>query len=318
MIRLAFASGALAALALTAAALPAAAEWPEREVTYITNFDPGGESDTTARMQEPFFEKVTGQRFVYDYRVGGGGAAGWSQLNGLSDDGYTLMGVNTPHIFLQPQGGDVGYQTSDINVVYMFQITPYALVVPAGSPLESLEDFLAQAEAAPGSITVGGTGTNSAPHVAQASFDAATGITTTYVPFSGTAAVSAALLGNQVQAQWGFTTVGVQQGDQVRLLGVAMEERHPLFPDVPTFREKGIEFLGGARRGIAVPAGVPEDLRNRISDVFAAVNQDPELRATMEAAGYVLLDVPYSEMADYTAELQASYTEVARMLGMIN
>src|SRR3546814_9761884 len=71
-------------------------------------------------------------------------------------------------------------------------------------------------------------------------FDKAVGIKTTYIPFTGTSATTAALLGKQVKAQWSFTTVGVEQQDNVRMLGVAMEERHPLFPDVPTFKEKGI------------------------------------------------------------------------------
>jgi tripartite-type tricarboxylate transporter receptor subunit TctC len=96
-----------------------------------------------------------------------------------------------------------------------------------------------------------------------------------------------------------------------------MDERHPLFPDVPTFREKGIDFVGGARRGIAVPAGVPEDLRQQISDTFARVNQDPDLRKRMEEAGYVLLDIPYSQMAEYKQQLKEHYLEVGRMLGMV-
>jgi tripartite-type tricarboxylate transporter receptor subunit TctC len=306
---------ALSALGLVSVA--SAAEWPARDVTYITNFNPGGESDVTARMQEPYFKKVTGHGFIYQYRVGAGGAAGWAQLNRLPADGHTIMGINTPHIFLQPLAGNVGYQTDDVNVVYLFQLTPYALIVPADSPIQDLDDYIARAKAGPGTITVAGTGTHSAPHVAQESFDHLAEITTTYVPFTGTAASTAALLGRQVQAQWAFTTVGVEQGRQVRLLGVAMEERHPLFPDVPTFREQGIDFVGGARRGVAVPAGVSEEVRQQISDVFAEVNQDPELRKKMEDGGYVLLDVPYAEMAEYMNGLAENYQEVGRLLGMI-
>ncbi|WP_018701097.1 tripartite tricarboxylate transporter substrate binding protein [Amorphus coralli] len=293
-----------------------AADWPDQDVTYIIPFNPGGESDVTARMQEPFFAKITGKKFMFDYIVGAGGAAGWSQINSLPADGSTIMGVNTPHIFLQPQGGNVGYETDDINVVYIYQITPFALIVPADSPIETLEDYIAKAKAQPGAITVGGTGTNSAPNVAQVAFDAAAGITTTYIPFSGTSAVSAALLGNQVQAQWGFTTVGVNQGDEVRMLAVAMDERHPLFPDVPTFKEKGIDLVDGARRGVIVPADTPEETRQQMSDVFAEINRDPEMQKMMEEAGYVLLNVPYSEMDAYLAGLSENYEHVAELLGL--
>ncbi len=306
----------VAALSLGFAAT-ASAEWPSGDVTYITNFNPGGESDITARMQESTFKKITGHGFIYQYRVGAGGAAGWAQLNRITSDGSAIMGINTPHIFLQPLAGNVGYKTEDVNVVYIFQLTPYALIVPKDSPIKDLDDYIARAKAAPGTITVAGTGTNSAPHVAKESFDHFAGIQTTYVPFTGTAAASAALLGRQVQAQWAFTTAGVQQGDQVRLLGVATEERHPLFPDVPTFKEKGIDFTGGARRGVAVPNGVSEEMRQQMSDVFAKVNQDPDLRKRMEDAGYVLLDIPYSEMAEYSRQLSENYQQVARLLGMI-
>lgn len=306
-----FAVGSLAGTASMAA------DWPEKEVTYLVPFNPGGESDVTARMQESFFTELTGQRFVFDYIVGAGGATGWSQINNLPADGSTIMGVNTPHIFLQPLGGNVGYETEDINVVYVYQITPFALIVPASSPIKDLEDFVAQAKKAPGAITVGGTGTNSAPNVAQVSFDDAAGIKTTYIPFSGTAAVSAALLGNQVQAQWGFTTVGVKQGDEVRMLAVAMEERHPLFPDVPTFKEKGIDLVDGARRGVIVPKDTPEEVRKQMSDVFAKINQNPEMQAKMKDAGFVLLDVPYSEMDAYLADLKTNYDHVAKLLGLV-
>src|SRR3546814_17521590 len=95
-------------------------------------------------------------------------------------------------------------------------------------------------------------------------FDKAVGIKTTYIPFTGTSATTAALLGKQVKAQWSFTTVGVEQQDNVRMLGVAMEERHPLFPDVPPFQEKSIDLVGGAYRGVAVPADGPGGLRRPI------------------------------------------------------
>ena len=114
MLRLA----AMAALAVAVATGPAmAAEWPDKDVTYIIPFNAGGESDVTARLQEPGFNKLTGKGFVIQYKTGAGGAAAWSQLNSLTADGYTLMGINLPHLFLQPMGGKIGYKTEDITVV---------------------------------------------------------------------------------------------------------------------------------------------------------------------------------------------------------
>lgn len=297
-------------------AQPAAA-FPDKEVTYIIPFNAGGESDVTARLQEGPFQKITGQNFVIQYMVGAGGATAWSQLNSLQADGHLIMGINLPHLFLQPMEGTVGYKTEDVTVLNVFQLTPHALIVPADSPIETLEDYIAEAKAAPGAITVAGTGSNSANQVAQLTFDKAAGITTTYVPFTGTAATTAALLGNQVRAQWGFTTVAAEQGENVRMLAVAMEERHPLFPDVPTFKEKGIELVGGAHRGIAVPKDTPEELRQQLSDTFSQVNSDPDFRSRMEEGGYVLVDVGYENMNEFMGRLGAEYIEVGKLLGLV-
>src|SRR5690606_18166100 len=173
------------------------------------------------------------------------------------------------------------------------------------------------AKKTPGAITVAGTGSNSANQVAQRSFDKAAGITTTYVPFTGTAATTAALLGKQVRAQWGFTTVAVEQGKNVRMLAVALDQRHKLFPDVPTFKEKGINLVGGAHRGVAVPKGTPESTRERISSIFGQINNDPAFRKTMEDRGYVLVNVGYKEMKPFMDELGKEYVAIGRLLGLV-
>src|SRR3546814_15534287 len=87
------------------------------------------------------------------------------------------------------------------------------------------------------------------------------------------------------------------------MLGVAMEERHPLFPDVPTFKEKGIDLVGGAYRGVAVPADVPEDMRRQISEVFVNINKQPSFVEKMEEGGYVLVNVGYDEVPAFMEKL---------------
>ncbi|MEQ9606389.1 MAG: tripartite tricarboxylate transporter substrate-binding protein, partial [Kiloniellaceae bacterium] len=147
----------------------------------------------------------------------------------------------------------------------------------------------------PGKTTFSGSGKGTANHIAQIRFDQLAGIKTTYVPFKGTGAAVTALLGEQVAAEWGYTSVGAAQGDQVRMLAVAMEERHPMFPDVPTFKELGFELASGAYRGIAVPKSTPEELRKQISDMIGKINADPEFRKRLENDGMALLDVVYEE-----------------------
>lgn len=309
---------AIAALSLAGAfASPAFAEYPERSVEYVIPFGPGGESDITARHQQAFFKDKFGQELVISYKPGGGGAVGWAQLNGMKGDGHAIMGVNLPHIVVKPRQKDVGFKTEDITSVYMFHYTPDAIVVKADSPLQSLKDLIERAKANPGATTFSGSGKGTANHLAQVRFDGLAGIKTTYVPYKGTGAAVQALLSGDVLAEWGYTSVGGKHGDKVRMLAVAMEERHPRFPDVPTFRELGFDLVSGAYRGVAVPKSTPEAVRARLSEMLAEINADPEFRRRMENDGMALLDVSYQEMPAFMAEKTAEYEKAAREAGVI-
>jgi len=309
----------LAAVAL-ATIMPmssALAEFPEKSVSYVIPFGPGGESDITARHQQSFFKDKFGQDLVISYKPGGGGAVGWSQLNGMKGDGYTIMGINLPHIVIKPRQKDVGFKTEEITGVYMFHYTPDALVVNQDSPFQTLQDVIDYAKENPGKLTLSGSGKGTANHLAQIRFDGMAGIKTTYVAFKGTGKAVAALLGDQVKAEWGYTSVGAKHEGKVRLLAVAMEERHPKFPDVPTFKELGFDLVSGAYRGIAVPKSTPEDIRVKLSQMIGEINADPEFRKRMENDGMALLDVDYAGMDAFMDKMTAIYTQAARDAGVI-
>lgn len=296
--------------------VPASAQ-VDGPVNYVIPFGPGGESDISARLQQPFFKDKFGQDLVISYQPGGGGAVGWASLNGLSGDGQTIMGVNLPHIVIKPAQKDVGFTTADLNTFYMFHFTPDAIVVTADSPYQTLSDLIDDAKANPGQVTMSGSGKASANHLAQIKFDKMAGTLTTYVPFKGTGASVTALLGNQVKAQWGYTTVGAAQGEAVRMLAVAMEERHPLFPDVPTFKELGFDMVGGAYRGIALPNSADAETTKKWSDMIGQINADPEFQQKMLDGGFALLDVGADQMADFMAARSEEYLSDAKEAGLI-
>ena len=291
--------------------------YPDKPVNYIIPFGPGGESDITARHQQPYFKKMFNQDLVISYKPGGGGAVGWSQLNGMKGDGYTIMGINLPHIVIKPKQKDVGFSTEDITGVYMFHYTPDALVVTSDSPFKTLQDVIEYAKANPGKLTASGSGKGTANHLAQIQFDKMAGIKTTYVAFKGTGKAVTALLGEQVKAEWGYTSVGAKHEGKVRLLAVAMEERHPKFPDVPTFKELGFDLVSGAYRGIAVPKSTPEPVRVKLSEMIAQINADPEFRKRMENDGMALLDVGYADYKAFVDEKARVYIEAAREAGVV-
>jgi len=309
----------LAAITM-AAMLPVAsalADFPEKPINYVIPFGPGGESDITARHQQSFFKGMFGQDLVISYKPGGGGAVGWSQLNRMRGDGYNIMGINLPHIIVKPKQKNVGFKTEDITGVYIFHYTPDAVVVNNDSPFKTLQDMVDYAKSNPKRTTFSGSGKGTANHLAQVRFDKMAGIETTYVAFKGTGKAVAALLGSQVNAQWGYTSVGAKHSDKVRMLAVAMDERHPKFPDVPTFKELGYDLVSGAYRGIAVPKSTPEAMQVKLSEMIGELNADPEFRKKMENDGMALLDINVSEYDAFIKKMSDVYLSAAREGGII-
>ena len=291
--------------------------YPNKPVSYIIPFGPGGESDITARHQQPYFKKMFNKDLIISYKPGGGGAVGWSQLNGIKGDGYTIMGINLPHIVIKPKQKDVGFTTEEIAGVYIFHYTPDALVVTADSPFKTLQAIIDYAKKNPGNLTASGSGKGTANHLAQVRFDQMAGVRTTYVAFKGTGKAVTALLGDQVKAQWGYTSVGAKHEGKVRLLAVAMEKRHPRFPDVPTFKELGFDLVSGAYRGIAVPKSTPEPIRAKLSEMIAQINADADFRQRMENDGMALLDVNYMDYKDFVDAQAKVYIQAASEAGVI-
>lgn len=307
----------LAGLGLTNAWAASAEDYPSKPVQYIIPFGPGGESDITARLQQPIFQEITGQDMVIQYKPGGGGAVGWSQINSAKDDGYTIIGTNLPHIIVKPMMGDVGFKTDDITNVFMFQYTPDAIVVDKDSEFKTLDDLIKYAKENPGQLTLSGSGTGTANHMANVRFNKLTGTQTTYIPFKGTGAAYAAMKGGQVRAEWGYSTVAANHKGETRLLAVATDERLPLFPDVPTFKEKGIDMVGGAYRGVAVPKSTPEPIRQKLSELIGEVNSTDKFKKEMDDRGFVLLKVPYEEVDAFMKKRTEEYTALAKQAGLI-
>jgi tripartite-type tricarboxylate transporter receptor subunit TctC len=290
---------------------------PDRNVLYWQAFPPGGESDLSARHQQVVLKKkCPGIDTVIQYKAGAGGALMWSQMNALPGDGLNIVGINLPHIVFQPIEGEVQYKTADITPVFWFHFTPDALVVPEASPIKSFADFLAAAKANPGKMNLGGSGLNSANHASHERLNAAFGIKSTYVPYKGTGDMSLAVVGNQIDGAVTYTAFAINNKGKVRALAVAMDRRHPLLPDVPTFRELGVDWVDGAYRGIGVPKSTPPEARKRIADLWASLNSDPEMKELAAKSGFELIHVGVDQMDGFMQGKIKIYTEGAQRLNL--
>jgi tripartite-type tricarboxylate transporter receptor subunit TctC len=300
-----------------AASFTQAQACPDKNVQYFQAFPPGGESDLSARHQQMVLKKKCAAiETIIQYKAGAGGALMWSQMNSLPADGVNIVGVNLPHIVFQPLEGQVQYKTSDITPVFWFHYTPDILVVPEQSAIKNFADFIKAAKANPGKLSLGGSGQNSANHAAHERLNAAFGVQTIYVPFKGTGDMATSVMGAQVDGAMTYTAFAINNKTRIRPLAVAMEARHPLMPDVPTFKELGVNWVDGAYRGIGVPKSTPPELRKKISDVWMALNSDPEMKELAAKSGFELVNVGVNEMDAFMAEKTKLYTEGAARLGL--
>lgn len=291
--------------------------FPDKSINYVIPFVPGGESDIAARLQGKVAAKLTGKDFVVQNKAGAGGALAWGQLNSMPADGYTVVGSNLPHLILQPLEGQVQYKTEDIVNVFFFHYTPDALVVAADSPYKSFADLAAAAKANPGKLSIAGSGTNSANHMAFQRLEVQGKLKMTYVPFKGTGDLTTALLGKHVDAAMTYPTFAVANKEKTRVLAVATPNRLPQFPNTPTFKELGFDWVDGAYRGIAVPKSTPEAVRKQISDLFLKINSDPEHRKQMIDNGYEQIDITYDQMPEFMKKRTAETMPLARQMGLV-
>ena len=307
----------LAAMLAVFAGTGAALAFPDKPIQYIIPFAPGGESDLTARLQAQVFAAKYKQQMIVLNRPGAGGALIWGQLNNMPADGYTISGINLPHIVLQPLEGNVQYKTEDLTPVYFFQYTADAIVVPATSPFKTYQDLVKAAKENPEKVTLAGSATFSANHMATERLSKLAGVKITYVPFKGTGDLMASVAGGHVSGAMSYLPFAIQQKGKMRMLAVATEQRHPAFPDTPTFRELGFNWVDGAYRGVAVPKPTPPDIQKRLSDIMYEINQDPAMRKQLTEGGFDLIDITLDKMPAFLAQKSRAYIEDAKAAGLL-
>src|SRR6266850_131663 len=307
-----------ACLAATLVAVAGSAlAFPDKPIQYVVPFAPGGESDLTARLQAEVFAKKYKQQLVVINRPGAGGGLVWGQLNGMPNDGYTVAGINLPHIVLQPLEGNVQYKTNDMTPVYFFQYTADILVVAESSPIKTFQDFVKAAKAAPAKVTLAGAGMFSGNHMALERLNKLAGIKTVYVPYNSTNDLLNPVIGGHVTGAMTYLPVAIQQKGKMRMLAVASEKRHPALPDAPTFRELGLDWGDGTFRGVAVPKSTAADLQKKVSDMMYELNQDAPMRKKMSDLGYDLVDITLEKMPAFVAERTRVSMDDAKAAGLL-
>ena len=277
-------------------------KFPSEPITYIIPFNPGGQSDVEARLQQPYLEKALGVPIVINYVPGAGGGLAWTKFVQAKPDGYNVCGINTPHIILQPLAqADVNFKTEDLKPLCMFESTPIGLAVKKDSKLNNVKELIAFAKANPGKVTVGISGKLSGHHLAALQFMKLTDTKLTLVTFTGAAPQTTALLGGHVEAVFGNSSDLVTFKDQIKILAMGSESRMALLPNVPTFEEEGLKFAPRIDRGVAVPKNTPPDIAKVLEKAFLDTVNSETYRTKIQAAGFVPLGLNSEESIKYIA-----------------
>ncbi|MBI5252410.1 MAG: tripartite tricarboxylate transporter substrate binding protein [Desulfomonile tiedjei] len=280
-----------------------AEKFPAGPITYIIPFNPGGQSDVEARLQQPYLEKILGVPIVVTYVPGAGGGLAWTKFAQAKPDGYSVCGINTPHIILQPLAqADVAFKTEDLKPLCMFESTPIGLAVKKDSKINSTKEFIEFAKANPGKVTVGMSGKLSGHHLAALQFMKLTGTKLTLVTFTGAAPQMTALLGGHVEAAFGNSSDLVTFKDQIKVLAIGSESRMNLLSNVPTFEEEGLKFAPRIDRGVAVPKSTPPEIAAKLEKAFLDTVKAQDYSSKIQAAGFVPLGLSSEQSIKYIAE----------------
>jgi tripartite-type tricarboxylate transporter receptor subunit TctC len=309
MRRVGFLLGALLSLAPT---VSSGQEFPSRPVNVLVGFAPGGTMDISTRLLAGKAEKLLGQPLVVSNNGGGGGTVALGIVAREKPDGYHLAGCTSAGLIWIPQFRSVPYKLDNFVPVMHFGAPQTGLVVRADSPWKTLKEFVEYAKKNPGKVTYSTTGVGTVLHLAMEFIAKKEGIQWTHVPYPGSAPALTALLGGHVMAQSGSTEwiPHVKQGS-LRLLATHGERRMKTFPDVPTFRESGYDFVNTVVFMIAAPKGTPPAVVRKLDDALRKAMDDPEFIQTMAK---MEIEVSYRNSEDTKKYLEAAYAQLGSMI----
>jgi len=311
----------VAAFGLIAAV--AHAQFPERPITMIVPFPPGGVADTVARPMAEALSRELGQPVVIENKPGAGGGIGMAQVAKAKPDGYTVLMALSSYSVLpeadRVMGRSPAYQLADLKPIARVTADPTVLAVRADAPWQTYADFIAAARAAPGKLTFGSSGNYGTMHMPMAMLAQQAGVQMTHVPYTGAGPAIVGLLGGQVDAiaTGPATIVQHVKAGKARVLASWGDARLASLPDVPTLRELGVPIDYAQWAGLFVPAGTPDAVVARLRAAAKAAAADPKVNQVLGSAGSPVqwLDAP--DFQRYVDADAAKMADVVKRVGKL-
>jgi tripartite-type tricarboxylate transporter receptor subunit TctC len=295
-------------------------QYPAKSIRMLLAFPPGGPTDINARLFALRLGEQMGTTVQVENKPGAGGNIAATEAARAAADGYTLF-YNTSAITIAPAlYANVQYDpVKDFAPVALTATVPLVLVVNPALPAKTLQEFIAYARANPGRIAYGSSGTGTVTHLAAALFSAQMGLNVIHVPYKGSAPALIDVAGGQTQMMIDTisTVLPYARDNRLRPLGVAIQRRLPVLPDVPTLEEAASlpGFEMSAWQGLLVPAATPKDIIARLNAEVNKAVQNPDLRQKLAAGGSEPLGGTPEQYAAYIRSELQRWTKVVKDAG---
>ena len=296
-------------LAMVGLAATPALAWPDKPVTLVVPFPPGGSTDSLARVLAPKLQENLGQSFIVDNKAGATGTIGSGQVKRAAPDGYTVLVSSLGPFVIAPHliKGMPYDALKDFDLLTVAVQAPNVLVVPAASALKSVADVIAESKKNPGKMTLASSGNGSSDHLTAELFWLQTGTSGVHVPYKGGAPAIQDLLGGQVDASFQNVNAVVQHinAGKLRAVAVTGEKRSAVLPNVPTLGESGVKGVDVySWQGVAAPKGLPADVKAKLHGALVAALNDPQVQADFAKIGF---EIVANTPEQFTAFQQAEF-----------
>ncbi|MBM4339482.1 MAG: tripartite tricarboxylate transporter substrate binding protein [Deltaproteobacteria bacterium] len=296
-------------------------KFPSRPIQVVIPYGPGGTHDIAARIVDGQLQEILKVPIIHVNKPGGGGVIGAAFAKEQKPDGYTVLyGGLTVVVELPIVTPNSPYKTEDFIPIARVTYGALVLSVKKDSPLSSLEEFIKAAKKDPGKVTLGIPGIGTSQHLVAKLFEAEAKIELNMIPFKGDGAAITAMLGGHVQAvMTGITSITPHlKSGEVNTIASSGLDRHPVFKDVPLFKEKGLpEVAIYSWTGPFVPVGTPAPVVKTLSDAYQEAATHPSIVSLLEKSGTTPGYLSSEEVKKLIPSEYSKIAKAAKAAGMI-
>lgn len=307
----------LVILALVQVGAAFAQAYPNRTIKLVVPWPPGQATDVAARTVADKMAAALGQQFVIDNRAGAGGTIGTDFAAKASPDGYTILAGSSGPISISPNVQKVPYDPQrDFEPICLMARSAYVLVTHPSLPVTSVPELISLLRASPGKYTFASSGAGATSHLVAESFNASTGIKATHVPYKGSAPAVTDIVAGHVTytIETSSAVLGHVKAGRLKALAVSSAKRASALPDLPTIAEAANlpGFDMSAWIGLLAPAGVPREMRMRLTAECQKALEAPEMKDRFLALGLEPGELMPDEFADFLKKQNDRFSSIAR------